>query len=48
MAMNTQANGNMMGGPVYSSGGGQQPDAADTYLNYRPMEQGQAAPSRNF
>ncbi|CZT18194.1 related to FK506 suppressor Sfk1 [Ramularia collo-cygni] len=44
MAMQTQANGNMMGGPVYSGGGGQ-PDAADTYLNYRPNGQ---EPSRNF
>jgi hypothetical protein len=46
MAMNTQANGNMMGGPVYTNGGGQE-NAQDTYLNYQPPQQNQA-PSRNF
>lgn len=45
MAMNTQANGNMMGGPVYSSGGGQG-STQDTYLNYHP-QQNEAA-GRNF
>lgn len=45
MAINTQANGNMMGGPVYSSGGGHG-STQDTYLNYQP-QQSQPA-SRNF
>ncbi|KAK4561079.1 hypothetical protein LTR86_005034 [Recurvomyces mirabilis] len=56
MAMNTQAAGNMTGGPVYSNGGyqhgetdsyGSQQPVAQRGL-YNPPQSGVVAPSRNF
>ncbi|TKA72792.1 hypothetical protein B0A55_07326 [Friedmanniomyces simplex] len=60
MAMNTQAQGTLTGGPVYSSGGyehghqgetdsyGSQQPMADNGGLYNPPQQGVVAPSRNF
>ena len=56
MAMNTQAAGNMTGGPVYS-GGGHHHGETDSYGSQQPVAQGgmynppqggYVAPSRNF